>query len=1094
MNTKIFPPDQSQRNAVLEDLDSTILVEAAAGTGKTTSIVGRMVRLLASGAATVDRMAAVTFTRKAAAELADRFRKALQAQAHACDPQQKIRLERAVLSLDRCFIGTIHSFCGRLLRERPLEAGLPMDFEEIDEQQDQNVRARVWDDFVEHKYRSEDPILGKLEEIGIQLEDLAGSFQMICGYEDVEEWPVDEGVMPDGEPALAELEEMVEHIEQLLQKIPNHFRKDDLMAVYERAALTFRQTPRVRSARQLMDILSQFKVKKGLSRLWSSDIGNLKEERERLRDFTERVAAPLLKQWREYRYGKIMQVLLQALDSYQAAKLQLCKLNFQDLLLYSARLLQKDSSVRRHFRKRFTHILVDEFQDTDPIQAEVLLYLTADDPCETNWKKCRPAPGSLFLVGDPKQSIYRFRRADVITYNEVKSIVRESGGKIIKLSANFRTVAPLIDWINGFFKERFAAQPHGTSPSYVALDKVIGEPKEGPLSGIRVLRLSQEDGLERSKTELDAYKIASIIRHAMDRKMEVPTKLSDNGEMRYRPVEPADFLIITPRLKHLHVYAKALQDFEIPYEVTGSATVNETEEVWLLYSVIRCIAEPHDPVALLAVLRGPLFGLSDAQLYDFKIKGGVFSFESEVPENLDDRVARAFTEAFARLRTYRTWLTCLPMTAALEKILDDSGLLVHAALGSGGNLKAGSVFKALEWLRKASRSMVTVHDLLDALKALVTKSQPHDAVPALARRSSAARLLNLHKVKGLEAPIVFLADPSGSFEHQPLMYIDRGGDKVLGYFAIHAVQGRGNNPVILAQPVNWDDYAKREGDFVRAEFLRLLYVAATRACSLLSISQFDKNWRGKKKHPWIMFSDALNEAPEWSSSFEEHKPHTIVHGEISEQEVMEMESNLSRQWESLTRPSYHSSGIKARTVVSEAYPMAMGENGAQRGAAIHALLEMAMVQVGIDLEQAGTSVLTGIGLGMEHLQSCIDAVRRVMSSGLWERARHSSKVMVETPFQLPTLCVDDTSSEAPLILRGVIDLVFEENGAWVLVDYKTDRIPEASLERLVEKYRGQVLAYAGAWTSITGQGVKEKGLYFTHLDRYVVLEPQANLI
>lgn len=323
MNLKIIPPDQSQRQAILDDLHSTILVEAAAGTGKTTSIVGRMVQLLAEGITTIDRVVAVTFTRKSAAELGERFRKALQDEAEVCSAPQETRLDHAMLSLDRCFIGTIHSFCGRLLRERPLEAGLPIDFEEIDEHEDQQIRSRVWDNFVEQKYRSEDPIIVRLEEIGIELEDLASSFQMICDYQDVEEWPAQEIKLPDLEPAMSELRELIAHIEPLVREFPDRIRKDDLIATYERIVLSFRQARDIHSSRKFMDILSQFKAKKGSVRSWPWGPAHLKKEEELLRDFTDRVASPLLKRWREYRYSPVMQVLLSAMDSYRSTKLQL---------------------------------------------------------------------------------------------------------------------------------------------------------------------------------------------------------------------------------------------------------------------------------------------------------------------------------------------------------------------------------------------------------------------------------------------------------------------------------------------------------------------------------------------------------------------------------------------------------------------------------------------------------------------------------------------------------------------------------------------------------------------------------------------------
>ena len=125
--------------------------------------------------------------------------------------------------------------------------------------------------------------------------------------------------------------------------------------------------------------------------------------------------------------------------------------------------------VRRYFADRFTHLLVDEFQDTDPIQAEVLLLLTADDPGEKDWRRCRPRPGSLIVVGDPKQSIYRFRRADIVTYGQVKEIIRSNGGLVVELSTNFRSARPILDWVNAVFSPQFPPAANEFSPAYVAL-------------------------------------------------------------------------------------------------------------------------------------------------------------------------------------------------------------------------------------------------------------------------------------------------------------------------------------------------------------------------------------------------------------------------------------------------------------------------------------------------------------------------------------------------------------------------------------------------------------------------------------------------
>ena len=186
------------------------------------------------------------------------------------------------------------------------------------------------------------------------------------------------------------------------------------------------------------------------------------KEQERLFDkLKEEVILPSLKRWNEYRHFFIMELIAPAVEYFERVRKRNSQMNFYDLLLQAATLLRENPEVRKYFQERFTHILVDEFQDTDPVQAEVVLYLTGEDLKEKAWQKIRVKPGSLFIVGDPKQSIYRFRRADIDTYNEVKRVIKKSGGLIIPLTTNFRSVPGLCDWINPIFEQKLPAQ--GTS-------------------------------------------------------------------------------------------------------------------------------------------------------------------------------------------------------------------------------------------------------------------------------------------------------------------------------------------------------------------------------------------------------------------------------------------------------------------------------------------------------------------------------------------------------------------------------------------------------------------------------------------------------
>src|SRR5262249_47463697 len=173
-----------------------------------------------------------------------------------------------------------------------------------------------------------------------------------------------------------------------------------------------------------------------------------REELERWNRFTREHALPIVEGWRRARYGPALRAIRPALSRYEQLRHEDGSFSVQTLLLKAAVLIRAYPSVPRYFRERFTHLLVDEFQDTDPIQAEVMLLLTSDDPQETDWRRCKPVPGSLFVVGDPKQSIYRFRRADIQTYQTVRRLIEQSGGRSVTLSPNLRSTGAPCDWIN----------------------------------------------------------------------------------------------------------------------------------------------------------------------------------------------------------------------------------------------------------------------------------------------------------------------------------------------------------------------------------------------------------------------------------------------------------------------------------------------------------------------------------------------------------------------------------------------------------------------------------------------------------------------
>ena len=406
-----IPPDQDQRDIILHDLDTTLLVEAAAGTGKTTGMVGRMVNMLANGTCAVDTLAAVTFTGRLQLNYGRGSRSELEKACRSADRGSARRLSAALDGMERCFIGTIHSFCARMLRERPVEAGVDLDFEEVDEVEDSVLRNQAWATYLKRLYAFAGSHTGRTGGPG-------------CGDRAVGPYLRKDGRL-SGCGAVActcspgtgcvrgtvELAELVRHMERVATGLPEATGTDPLMPKYRIIPRMFRQVRRKNRTSRLW----RFCPSSGPCVLSRSTGLRVPEQADtelgRMgMEFRTRYAEPLVIAWREYRYEPLLRAILPALEVYDELRRDLGKLNYQDLLIKTARLLRDTaaSRVRDYFRRRFTHILVDEFQDTDPVQAEVIMLLTAENAQETNWRNCKPVSGSLFVVGDPKQSIYRF--------------------------------------------------------------------------------------------------------------------------------------------------------------------------------------------------------------------------------------------------------------------------------------------------------------------------------------------------------------------------------------------------------------------------------------------------------------------------------------------------------------------------------------------------------------------------------------------------------------------------------------------------------------------------------------------------------------
>jgi ATP-dependent helicase/nuclease subunit A len=1080
-----LPPDHEHRQRILRELDTTMLVEAAAGTGKTTSMIGRMVALLREGECRIDTMAAVTFTRKSTAELRARFQLELERRAAAETGPAGQRLAEALLHVERCFIGTIHSFCARLLRERPMEAGVDLAFSELEDAEDFALRDEAWNEYVSRLYADGSPILAELADLGIEIGQLQAAFVQFAGYPDVDQWPAPEIELPDLAPVLKRIEAYAADMEELAPTFPPTRGNDKLMSAYELIPRLVRQMNRAKPS-EVMDLLAQFKKTNAVQKEWPGGAAQGKREQTRWDDFFVETAEPLCAMWLERRYAAVIRALQPAVEIYDRLRKEADGLNFQDLLMKAAALLRDKPAIRRYFRARFTHLLVDEFQDTDPIQAEVMLLLTADKADERDWRRCRPAPGSLFVVGDPKQSIFRFRRADIVIYTQVKEIMLAAGGAVVPLTANFRTTGDLVAWGNQVFDQVFPATANAWSPA--ACPMQIGRTAEtaAQFKGLHVLRVPDTHGNKDLSLEFESDFVARTIRQALDNGVVLPRTQKELDRGVPATAQPGDFLIVTRMKKQLALYARKLGELGIPHQVTGGSALGQVSELALLSKCLVAVAEPENPVALVAVLRGELFGVSDTALYAFRKAGGRFDYRTAVPVSLIAEAAAAMGDAFARLERYRTWLQRLPPISAFERIASDLGLPMRAAAAVGGNVHAGCLAKAFEMLRAAQAELNSMADLAELLGQLIDENRAFDGLPARPHDAPVVRLMNLHKVKGLESPVVFLSDPTGEFDFGIKIHIDRSGEPVRGYMGVYGRKTGKQSPPVLAQPSGWDALSAAEKRFEDAEDQRLMYVAATRAGAALVIVQRAKR---NDQNPWEFFEPFLQGSPELPDPGPQAGPagKEIV---VTAADVASAIGNVANRWDQSAMPSYATAAAKELSLAPSRvhFHATTGEHGTEWGTVIHLLLETAVIRPDADLHQLARLALVEEGLDASEADHAVEMVKKVIRSNILRRARSASQHLVEVPFQkLVPAGAARAASGLPTVVRGVIDLAFREATGWVIVDYKTDRIATGQLPAAIDRYRAQVGTYADAWGEMLGHPVHECGLYFTHVDSYVRL-------
>jgi ATP-dependent helicase/nuclease subunit A len=1049
-------PDQAARDLIRTRLDVNLLVEAGAGSGKTECLAQRMAAGVLEGRYAVEQMAAVTFTRKAAAELRGRFQLTLErALAAEPDPTRRERAQRALRHLERLFAGTIHAFCAHLLRERPVEAGVAPGFTELDEVAQRDQQRRAWRDYLDRRRAEGSAVLHELIEAGVKPGDLDDAFDRVCDYAEVE-FPAGDGGCPDPAPAREALSRFWSALEGLLPDPVDPQAKCSLQA----AMRDFRRRLRVAALgkpRVVAELVAEWKGTPRITQKWwvrrGQDGPVARARIEALFAELQEVTLPFLDAWYQYVYRLAMTLLIEGREHAAWARRRAVTLNYGDLLQYAAGLLRDNLEVREALQRKYRWLFVDEFQDTDPIQAEVLLLLAAAPSPSPDWTRVPLRPGALFVVGDPKQSIYRFRRADIDIYQRVRGRIEATGGQVAMLTACFRSVPALCEWANTAFGALFPPRATPQQPEFAGLQAV--RPDRGGTLGVRTITVPESVKRGDHASAFDAEAIARFIRAEVDAGRR----------------SPGDFLILTRYRRALPVYTRALEALRLPVEVSGGAAFAKSGAVTGLSDLLRALSDPDDGPAVVGILRGPFFGLSDPDLFRHRRAGGGFLITA--PDLAD--VPGAVGEALRSLRLMYEWTRRLPAAAAVERILEATGLLPLTAAGSPGGAEAGDLLHAVDRIRQVAEEGGTLADAAIALSRDLDSSEV-ESVPLEPGRTDVVRLMNLHKAKGLEAPVVFLADPLRGGVDTVDVRIIRDGLGATGYLEIY--RERGWERIVLGQAAGWAQHQEAERAYLEAEATRLVYVAATRAKDQLVVSRSAK---AGERAPWQPLEPFLRKASPLQipagvmlplPSFPDLSDRARSAAQEAREARARTQQAASWQVESVTS-TVHRAGPYG-------HPLQEGrtrepDTGMAWGSLIHFLLEHAMR--GPRRDRAHLERLAGwFAFDQPELRRVIpealDTVERVMTAEFWREALAAEERAVEVPFavQLPE------ATAAPRLLHGVIDLAWRTTDGWTVVDYKTDQLGPG-VEILLARYAAQIRAYADHWSARIGAPTRA-GLHF----------------
>lgn len=1077
------------------NLDRNIVIEAGAGTGKTYMLVQAYLETLFRKSLPIDAIVALTFTKKAAGEMKERIAEALKSilkakrvpeyasnwgyRLNELQDQAKASLE----AIDRANISTIHSYAYSLLKRFPLQAGLdPSAVVDEKEIHFDDAFETQWPRWLSMELSKTAPRRSLwLETLSqVSLSDIRPLARRLCDFD------VPLYSLPLRNDTLAQtVEPLWKETRSLLSDRPEDQKSTRIAKACEEVLGIAAKSAWDKLAQLSPELLLTLDEDPSTSKAWpSEDISRLKN--------LKRLSKNLIAKG-DLAVARVTELLLPFVARFRSAILAEGYLSNHALLFLANDLLKNHPKVRETLQREIRMILIDEFQDTDPLQGELLLFL-AGKPGQNiaHWQEVLLEPGKLFIVGDPKQSIYRFRGADIAAYRQITDMVLQQGGEELSLTQSRRSHDQILNLVNSAF-EQLIIEQIPISPSYQALEPL--RPREDTDAQHVELRLAGSAGKQSSEDAQlrEADDAATWIREHVGK---LSTHHREEGK---RPLKYRDVALVFRSAAVMRYFVDALRDREIPYVVEGERYFYSTPEVTDAINLLRVIDNPDDHIALVGFLRSPLGGFSDPELILLKEQNGLH-IDQPLPLSLS---SAAHKSSWALLNRLRARALREPLSDLLRHVYDDTFLLELAARSYHRDQTVANLHKFRRLLESfAEEGVTTLRGLLAKVNRFMEEDRLEGESPLADETYDAVRLMTIHKAKGLEFPIVWLPClHAAQLQNKPTPAVIYDWSK--SRLGLRLGNGLQNIDKFLL------DRQTRERE--EAEEMRVLYVAMTRARERLILSGGIQLKKPSKSSFLYRLASAWGIDPEGSLNGETNVKGTPLlitrlgenptkTDQVAQPRALALADrldfkHLAKTWkeheqhklETLQKPLVLSpTSIDMEEVSAFSQPRPASDeivlDPKMLGTLVHRFLEewdfkCEKCEMPAKLRQIANGYFASLGHlrepfpdpkttttsypadhPMAPLAALVDGAQRILSDFIgsvpYEDISSSSILGREIPF----LYSGDT------LMRGVIDVFYRRpDGDYVIADYKTDHWPpESSIQDAIARYRPQAEAYKEA--------------------------------